>query len=154
MLAPQVSAIYRLLPQGPRSLFTEFMTVHKKPSGFGLFVRESHHLPQNRERGRDEMVSSARWIADGDVRSMRAGGNQRTAASMVVLRAFSKLEQGPHVCTLWRQSGCDFVRGQRWSVEARARASSCQAWLSALGGRRDEARASESKTRAEGESEA
>jgi hypothetical protein len=100
MLAPRVSAICRLLPRGPQSLFTEFMTVHKKPSGFGLFVRESRRLPQNRGRGRDELVSSARQFADGDVWSMRAGGNQRTAASMVVLRAFSKLEQGPRVCTL------------------------------------------------------
>jgi hypothetical protein len=54
----------------------------------------------------------------------------------------------------WRQSSCDLVRGQRWSVEARARASLRRPWRSASGGRRDEARPSESEMRAEGDSEA
>jgi hypothetical protein len=42
----------------------------------------------------NELVSSARRLVDEDVRSTRAGGNQRTAASTVVLEAFSELEQG------------------------------------------------------------
>jgi hypothetical protein len=84
-------------------------------------------LPQNRERERRECgsviglaavklarrgggqvrsmranstVLLARRVADGDVRSTRASGDPRTVVPMVVLGAFSELDQGLRVSTL------------------------------------------------------
>jgi hypothetical protein len=130
MLAPRVSGICRLLPRGPRSLFTESMIVHRKTLVFWLIRTQIvYQLPQNRERERErrardsviglpavkwarrgdrqvrstmanEMVSTAWRFANGDVRSTRAGENRRTMTSTVVLEAFSKLEQRLQVCAL------------------------------------------------------
>jgi hypothetical protein len=182
MLAPRVPTIRKRLPQGPRSLFTESMTVYRKTLGFGLFTREiPSSTSEQRERERrvhgsgDSLpavklarqgggqvrsmkanltVVLARWVADGDVRSTRAGRDQGTAASTVVLGAFSELEQGLRICELddkavatwfvdyggqWRREH-ELARdghGDRRRVEEETRA-----------------RASDSKARAERESEA
>jgi hypothetical protein len=99
-------------------------------------------------------VVLARRVEVGDVRSTRAGGDRGTAASTVVLGAFSELEQGLWVCALddeaiatwfvdyggqWRR-GHKLARdghGDRRRVEEERRA-----------------RESESEMRVEGESEA
>jgi hypothetical protein len=55
---------------------------------------------QVRSTKANSTVVLARRVADGDVRSMRTGGDRETAASAVVLGSFSELEQGLRVCAL------------------------------------------------------
>jgi hypothetical protein len=100
------------------------------------------------------LVFSARWFMDRDVRSTHADGNRRMTTSTVVLRAFSELEQRLQVLGwIVKQETMLGLDGGKM----RDGAGTSSARVGHGGRRRVEeatsARASESKTREEGESE-
>jgi hypothetical protein len=70
MLAPRVSAICRLLPRGPRLLFTMSMVVHRKTLGFRLNRTRDlvFFLRTEIERERDERVRSMAYRQQNESR--------------------------------------------------------------------------------------
>jgi hypothetical protein len=81
------------------------------------------------------LVFLARRFTDRDVRSMRADRNRRTAASMVVLGAFSELKRGLRVCALDDEVTAAWwvCSGGQW--RSRRELSSRRPWRATLGGR-------------------